>query len=240
MKNVDVLMPTLGKKGDKTVKSLAANFTGFNFDVFHSSVYGWSRAINEMLTKFHHPERDVLIIDDDVEVLPDTFKGFDDYYELADVFGFKLLYPDGTLQHGGGFVNAAAQTGHLTTNVDQPSYVQYVTASLCYIKADVIKEIKALQVWPGVQYEDVALCMEAWLAGFKVMYLPMAAIHEETGTKRFEADLQTKLSINAYEFKRKYREAATQLSFLFGNDRRLPIGYPHLQPLQQRQNPSAQ
>ena len=225
---VDVLMPTLGMQGDDTIKSLA-RYANFSFDVIHTDIPGWSAAINKCLER-HTVGRDVLIIDDDVEIWPETFANLHQYMERAEVFGFKLLFPDGQIQHDGGFVNANGSCGHIKHNSDEPSYVAYVTASLCYIKEEALDFVAPLKVWPGAQWEDVALCLDAWGNGMRVMYIPSPATHKETATKRHDPEFAHKFGINSMYFRQRYESQCARMSTMFGVERRVPIaaGAPSL------------
>lgn len=221
MKRVDVLMPTLGMQGTETVDALTEH-APFKFDLITSSVPGWSAAINDCLRR-RTPGHDVLIIDDDVTVLPSTFDRLARYLKVADVIGFKLLFPDYNLQHGGGMVTMLGRTGHIMYQEDMPSYVAYVTASLCYIKEEVLGAVAPLNVWEGVQWEDVALCLDAWEAGYRVAYVPDPAIHKETATKKHDPKFWEKFEINAQAFYEKYERQCIKASTKFGTTRRLPI-----------------
>lgn len=218
---VNVLMPTLGMKGTAAVDSLV--HAPFEVNVIQSSVNGWAAAMNDCLTR--RVPGDCLIMDDDVLVLPHTFDLLEQHYNDADVFGFRLLYPDGRLQHDGGYVTPVAGAGHIFDDGQQPTYTQYVTASLCYVKAHVFDQVPAFNEWPGVQWEDVAFCLDAWRAGLRVLYLPGEAIHEETGTKRADTRLSERFGINAVHFGNKYRRQCREINDLFGHERRLPLGH---------------
>lgn len=222
---VNVLMPTLGKKGTKTVDSLRAH-APFDLNIITSDVPGWANAINDCLSRRIVGE-DCLIIDDDIEILPETFADFDEYKQYGDVFGFKLMYPGGTaVQHDGGYLTTDGGSGHLFRNSDMASYVGYVTASLCYIKAHVFENVLAMNVWPGLQWEDVAFCVDAWEKGFRVVYVPNPAIHEETGTKRDEVNFWGKFRINALIFQVQYGRRSSDIAKRFGPSGRIPLGQP--------------
>lgn len=212
MNPIDVVMPTLGMQGNRTIESLKYLPKPYS-QCLTSNAPGWSNAVNQCLKK-RGPGHDVLIIDDDAELLPDTFKGYRDWYPKADIFGFKLLYsepgPDkvmrdgrhvsGDLQHDGGWVtwddNQGALAGHIFNDSDLLSTVSYVTASICLIKSHVIDQLGDLNVWPGAHWEDVAYCARAWAAGLQVAYVPNAGIHRETQTKKHDPRFMLKFRLN--------------------------------------------
>jgi len=219
-RRVNVLMPTLGRLGTRAEDALREH-APFDVNLIQSGVPGWSAAINDCLAQRERGE-DCLIIDDDVFVGPETFNPLWDHYADADVFGFLLRYPTGEIQHDGGYVTPDMVAGHIRDGREgEPSFVRYVTASLCYVKADVFERIPRLVQWPGVQWEDVALCVDAWAQGFKVMYLPGEAVHEETATKRFDPNLNQRFAQNGAHFHDLYKGKVARLDQRFGGERRL-------------------
>lgn len=195
---LDVCMPTLGLQGDATEQSL--QHLPCPYRLIKSEAPGWSNALNECLRQ-REPGADVLIIDDDAQLLPETFQNMEDWYPKADIFGFKLLYPEGGLQHDGGWTawhpQEGAYAGHIMGDSDQPSYVAYVTASICLIKAALLERQPEFKVWPGAHWEDVAYCVQAQAdLGAKVMYVPNPGVHGETLTKRHDPTFNFKFAIN--------------------------------------------
>jgi hypothetical protein len=143
---------------------------------------------------------DVLLMDDDVVLSPTTFCDFASYYDLADIFGFKLLYPSGLIQHGGGFVSRGA-IGHLCAGLcnsaDSPLYVCHVTASLTYIKRHVIEHVGYIsESYSGYQLEDVDYSFRALKAGMRILYVPRSAEHRESATKAEFADFRSRIGLN--------------------------------------------
>lgn len=222
---IDVIMPTLDKNGTRTKDSLA-NYLPFDYNLIEiRDPGGWANAINCGL-KLRGRKNDLIIIDDDVEILADTFFGFNTFYRQADVFGFKLMFPDSErIQHDGGWVSPDGRSGHIFNESGVPSYVPYVTASLTLIKASVLEVVSQMRVWPGYQWEDVAFCLDAWAAGFRVAYLPNKAIHAETATKGHDPRFAEKFHVNADIFRREYAAHCAAVSNAFGPRRRIPLGH---------------
>lgn len=159
---------------------------------------GWGKASNALLQQSADAGHDAIFIDDDVTILPNTFAGFGKYYPLADVFGFRLKGHHGqsdqygwTLQQPNPFP-------------DKAGYLAHVTASLMYLRADVMKGGMRFPEWPGVHFEDMVFTYECWLRGYAVAYLPSHALHDihvsdagETGaTKRHDANLSARKAHN--------------------------------------------
>lgn len=149
----------------------------------------WAEAINIGLEQTDK-QNDVILMDDDVFINKDTFKDFDKYIDKADIFGFRLLYPDGRIQHAGGFSDGE-NIGHIghgeisDSIVKEPFWVCHATTSLVYIKRNVLNALTNMATdIPGIQFEDVDFSFRAIKTGFKILQLPNEAIHMESATKK--------------------------------------------------------
>lgn len=167
--------------------------------------HNWPSAINIGLSR---ATGDVILMDDDARVLPDTFKDFDKYYPKADIFGFKLLFADGSIQHAGAYVkdNQIHHFGHGEAGgYDTTKYVCHVTTSFIYIKRKVLDKLKGMATdYPGDQFEDCDFCFRAIKAGFKILYLPNEAIHLESATKKTLDGFTDRMALNYAELKRRF------------------------------------
>jgi GT2 family glycosyltransferase len=206
MKIVDVIIPTLGKMSPKSHPFICfENLHHIPWPSYMHVVTGgktWAQAINIGLEQTSG--NDVILMDDDVFINPETFKLVNEYYNDADIFGFKLFFPDGKIQHAGGIVRNQG-IGHIGwrsedgPEYNDPKYVCHVTTSLIYIKRHVIDKLKGMTVMPGQQMEDVDFNFRAIKEGFKILYLPSPAIHMESATKRFFHNFQQDIS-RAYTY----------------------------------------
>lgn len=175
---IDVIIPTIGsEKYEKCKESLSHLPLEYTLHTI-TNVSPYPKAINQGITK---SSNDVLLIDDDVIIQPDTFKDFDDYYPHADLFGFKLLFPDGRIQHAGGFVSGK-NVGHLGYGLEEGfdtfKEVASVTSALMYIKRETIDKVGLFdEVVP--YFTDAAYCYRAQYHGLKVACIPTTAIHDE-------------------------------------------------------------
>lgn len=160
--------------------------------VLVDSRVGWGKSANYLLSQSAEAGHDAIFIDDDVTILPETFAGFDRYYPQADVFGFRLRGQPGQKEQ----VGCGLQCENPFP--DRAAYVPHVTASLMYVRADVLSRgAMRFPEWPGVHYEDMVFTYECWLRGFAVAYVPLPALHDiypgETGftgaTKRHDQNL---------------------------------------------------
>lgn len=196
----------------------------FETRVLVDSRPGWGASSNALLQQSADAGHDAIFIDDDVTILPDTFAGFDKYYPLADVFGFRLRGHQGQSdQYGWGLQQP-------NPFPDRACYLAHITASLMYIRAGVLKDGGLrFPEWPGVHFEDIVFTYDCWLRGYAVAYLPSHALHEihlgdagETGaTKRNDPNLIDRKAHNRFLFDRWCQENDLKRA---ANEGRIPFG----------------
>jgi GT2 family glycosyltransferase len=103
------------------------------------------------------------------------------------IAGSKALYPDGTIQHAGGYVDRRGESnhyGHRQEDVGQFDLmrdVDFVTGAALAITRRAFETIGGLdEGFTPAYYEDVDWCFRAREAGFQVVYIPQALlIHKE-------------------------------------------------------------
>ncbi|MGH2865050.1 MAG: glycosyltransferase family 2 protein, partial [Solirubrobacteraceae bacterium] len=141
-------------------------------------------------------ERDVVVLNSDVEALPSWLECLQyatDRHEYAGIVGAQLQYPDGRIQFGG-----------TVRNRDQPEWFDHryrfkpsdwgpagraspalaVTGACMYVRRALIERVGLLDERYGMAYEDVDWCLRAWQEGFKVVYYPAAVlVHHESATR---------------------------------------------------------
>ena len=119
--------------------------------------------------------------------------------EEIGIVGGKLLFPDGTIQHAGAFLNAFGWGQHLgggqrdDTYIDvmEPTEMEYVTGALFFVKKEVIDKVGLLdERFEKGYFEEVDYMYRAREFGYKTFYAPKAkAIHYENVTsKAMEGD----------------------------------------------------
>lgn len=165
----------------------------------------WPSAVNKGLEAAAGREgrlagRNVIIMDDDIELNPHSFAHLDKALDQADIIGFRLIHANGDIQHAGGVFITNEQADsvcdrydltHRTGGamLDHPVYVPHVTTSLTVIKGEVFDEIGTFETgWDGLQFEDADFMFRALNAGFKILYWPSVAIHHESRTKNPERE----------------------------------------------------
>lgn len=159
---------------------------------------GWAAAANALLDQAAESGHDAIFVDDDVTILPEFFR-LRYYYHLADVFGFRLRgRPGQEDQCGWGLQRPNPYP-------DKACYCAHVTASLMYVRAEVLQAGVRFPYWPGLHFEDLQFTYECWLKGFAVAYLPLPALHDIApaagdvmigATKRNESNLKERREMN--------------------------------------------
>jgi len=134
---------------------------------------------------FETMKDDIIIWHPDMLATKDWYKNVKKYYQMFDVIGLKLLYPDGRIQHFGGAITHIGTGLHpeqhlLNIGYNLPQEVAYVTGPGTIIKKKVLNKIGGydLQFIKGF-YGDADWCIRAREAGFKVGVIPVEVIHEE-------------------------------------------------------------
>jgi GT2 family glycosyltransferase len=209
LRTIDVIIPTLKKTHAFTC---IENLRHIQFPINLKLVTKgktWGEAINIGLSQTDG-SNDVVLMDDDVFINENTFTSFLDHYEKADIFGFRLLFPDGTIQHAGG-VTDGELVGHIgyrqanSSITKEPYYVCHATTSLIYIKRSVLNLIGGIRKdMPGTQFDDVDFNFRAIKAGLKILQLPNEAVHIESATKKMMPGFQENTNEAFQEIKSMY------------------------------------
>lgn len=103
------------------------------------------------------------------------------------IVGGKALYPDGRIQHAGGYVDAQGNGAHYgyrqkdEGQFEQVREVDFVTGAALAISRAALAAVGDLDEGFGLAYwEDVDWCYRVRAAGFQVVYVPQAVlIHKE-------------------------------------------------------------
>jgi len=155
----------------------------------------------------------LLLLNDDVEAISAGW--LQEMVRLAlrpDVgpVGAKLLYPDGTIQHGGIVTGLFGMVGHLHRGAraecpawmaQYPRTVSAATAAAMAIRREVWTELGGLDEHLAVAFNDVDLCLRAERAGYRTLYTPAAELLHRESQSRGRDDTAEKRA-------RSQREAA--------------------------------
>jgi GT2 family glycosyltransferase len=154
----------------------------------------------------------LLFLNNDIEVVDpswiDELVGWAELPEIG-IVGAKLLYPDRTIQHAGvvfgiglvGHIFARAAEGTSTAFGSPESYRNYlaVTGACQMMRRDVFNRLGGFDERFRLSFSDVVLCMEAWKAGYRVVYTPYARlVHHESYSRKKEDSAMDMLLLARY------------------------------------------
>ena len=142
----------------------------------------------------------LLFLNNDIEILePDWLEELVRWALLPEIgiVGPKLLYPDGSIQHAGvvfgiglvAHIFSRAAEGTATVFGSPDCYRNYlaVTGACQMMRRQVFDELGGFDERLRLSFSDVVLCMEAWKAGYRVVYTPYARLlHHESYTRKRE------------------------------------------------------
>jgi GT2 family glycosyltransferase len=140
----------------------------------------------------------LLFLNNDIEIIePDWLEELVRWAQLPHIgiVGAKLLYPDRTIQHAG-VVFGLGLVGHIFSRAPEgvtglfgsPECVRNylaVTGACHMMRKEVFQRLGGYDERFRLSFSDVVLCMEAWRAGYRVVYTPHARlIHHESFTRK--------------------------------------------------------
>lgn len=114
------------------------------------------------------------------------------------VVGAKLLYRDGTVQHGGVIVGLGGVAGHAHKHFegDAPGYFytlqtvtnySAVTAACAMVRREVFDQVGGFDEVLSIAFNDVDLCLKILAAGYRNVYVPHAVLyHHESKSRGYE------------------------------------------------------
>ena len=183
----------------------------------HNKPFNYSQVINKAVSAAHGEY--LLMMNDDIEVVsPDWIESMLEYAQLDDigVVGTKLLYPEGWVQHAGGFiVDGQCLTRHAFQYLrdDPESYnglgsvvrnCSFVTFAAAMIRKDVFIKLGGLDERFDVEYNDSDFCLKAITTGLRVVYTPHAELIHKDARTRSQVKM-VKITRNSELFHDKWR-----------------------------------
>lgn len=132
----------------------------------------------------------LILLNQDTIVEPEWARALVDVFQADSTIGIaggKALYPDGTIQHAGGYVDKQGGGHHYghsepdNGQFDQIRDVDFVTGATLAISRQAFKKIGLLdEGFTPAYFEDVDWCYRAKQVGFRTVYVPNARlIHKE-------------------------------------------------------------
>lgn len=154
---------------------------------------GFSGGVNSGLRALMqaNPPEAVVLLNQDTIVAPDWLERLLDPFSDPQVaaVGCKLLYPDGTIQHAGAYLEYPRQIAqHIgwhepdTGEYDETREIDYVTGAALALRCDALKHVGFMdEGYSPSYYEDIDLCWRLHHAGYRVVYTGAAsASHQES------------------------------------------------------------
>lgn len=159
---------------------------------------------------FKKYDEDLIIWHSDMYATKGWLDKLKEYYDLFDIIGCKLVYPNDLIQFYGGYLKAGGIACHphqflMDIGLDKPMECLFVTFGGCLIKKKVFKKLGEMdsQFYP-TYYGDVDYCLRARKEGFKIGVVPVKLIHEESFDNRKNPELQNLVQRNHARFVNKW------------------------------------
>ena len=167
-------------------------------------------------------ECDVLVfLNDDTTVLDGAWLSklvFHSTQPGVGVVGAKLLFPDGTVQHGGcaagdnmGTVKHLLMHAPLSkaTTIDHTREMSIVTGACCAIRREIFEQIGGFDEVLKITWNDVKFCLDCLQAGYRNVYVADALLyHDESKTRGNETTPEKidRYFTEAHYTRRRFRE----------------------------------
>ena len=170
----------------------------------------------------------ILMLNNDTEVItPNWIEQMMGCCQRPDVgiVGAKLLYPDGTMQHGGvGFDNGPGHLGYTLPGGSLDYYHIYqlphdlsmVTGACLLCPASLYREVGGLDETFAVDFNDVDFCLKVRKAGYLVVFQATVELYHYESVSR---------GLHDHDFEDPHRTATKEIHF-FGEIGRLMQRWP--------------
>lgn len=157
---------------------------------------GFAKAVNTGL-RATNKKQDVILVNSDIIAHEGWVEALQyGAYEFGvdtGIVGPKLLYPDGRIQSAGAHRNTDVpeyfdhyyrfqDSDYGPANI--PQYCMGTTGACMYIKREVLNNVGLLDEKFQFAFEDMDLCVRAWIEGYRTLYFPSAILtHVESATR---------------------------------------------------------
>lgn len=197
---LEILVVDNGSREEKTLRFLSqSSKSGAIRTVQDPAEFNFARLNNFGAA---HSRADVLVFlnNDTVIDNPLWLKRLVDIAARKDIgaAGAKLLYPDGTVQHGGMVLGVQGVGAHLHLGVSAASggfqelanvtrEVSAVTAACLAMRRELFNELNGFDAEFAVAFNDVDLCLRTMKAGYRNIYVHDAVvIHHESKSRGYD------------------------------------------------------
>lgn len=205
-----ILLPYI-KEHDKFKKALMTlrAFTPKEVEII--PIYDEKReGMTKVFNKYFTGEDDLILWHSDIYAKEGWYEELMKYYDEFDIIGTKLIYPNGLIQHFGGFIRGDLICFHphqfcLDKGLDRPTESVFVTWGGVLVKKEVIKKVgKMDEQFFQAYYGDVDYCMSAKKEGYRIGVVPVKLIHEESSDNKKDVNLSKIMQNNYNIFKAKW------------------------------------
>ncbi len=229
-KNFEIIVVD-NKSEKKETKDLLENYKKKhkNFKVMKANYeFNYSKINNEAVKKASGDY--ILLLNNDTEVITQNFieimLGYASRKHIGAV-GAKLLYPDGTIQHGGIILGIGGIAAHAYPEVEASNYGTFgrllipynysgVTAACLMIDKKKYEEVNGLEEELKVAYNDVDFNMKLLEKGYYNIFLPQVTLmHFESKTRGLDTTTEKfkRLQEETEYMKNKWKEKLTRDRF---------------------------
>lgn len=177
---------------DGSVEMLSEEFPHVDI-VENSTNRGFAAANNQVFDQFLETDY-YLLLNNDIEILNDGWlQRFVDVAERtgAGITGCRLVYPDGTLEHGGAILQPGwgparninegniKKYGHEDSEEREPDYV---SGAAFLVSEEVIDDVGGFNKrYSPAYYEEIDLSVRAKAKGYKIVYTPEVELIHRKG-----------------------------------------------------------
>jgi GT2 family glycosyltransferase/glycosyltransferase involved in cell wall biosynthesis len=148
----------------------------------------------------------VALVNQDTKLAPGCLVALASTFEDASIgiAGCKLLYPDGTIQHAGGYLyGPRGESEHIGRHAaddgrfDQLADIDYATAATMAISRSALERIGPLdEGFAPAYYEDADWCYRARASGFRVVYQPRAVVTHYESVSGYPSSHDLRFALN--------------------------------------------
>jgi len=148
----------------------------------------------------------IILLNDDTEVHPGFLSAVSGAFQdpAVGAAGCKLLYPDGTIQHAGGYLyGPRGESEHLGRGMpdggrfDEEFEPEFVTGAALGIRRTCLAQVGPLdEGFTPIYYEDVDWCYRARAAGWRILYVPQAVVTHHESVTADRTNYAHKLNLN--------------------------------------------